>query len=150
MNEHTRTFDGSCTTYPPAPLRSMVRPSEAQHSFRPLFDPSSLGSSAKDGRGTLNARVALSPRLVFARLDSAQKNTEDLCRPSSARYAPWPRRDRRRSSKVIASPIPGHLSSYPIASSFFMQVTKSIPSHDHIPHRLWRSSGICAFKLVLI
>lgn len=58
-------------------------------------------------------------------------------------------RDCRRSSKVIASPIPGHLSSYPI---FFMQVTKPIPSHDHIPHlphRLWRSSGICAFILVL-
>jgi len=35
---------------------------------------------------------------------------------------------------------------------FFMQVTTFIPSHDHIhhaPHRLWRSSGNCAFILVL-
>ena len=41
--------------------------------------------------------------------------------------------DRRRSSKVLASPIPGHLSSYPITTPrFFFHASHEFPSHDHI------------------
>ena len=98
----------------------------------------------------LNARAAVSPRLVLVQTDLDAQNLEELCsRRSFASYAAWPRRDRRRSSMVLASSIPGHLSSYAITTTrFFMQVTKF---HDHIhssTHRLWRSFGTCAFILV--
>jgi hypothetical protein len=67
----------------------------------------------------------------------AKNSRRKLCfRRSFARYAAWPRRDRRRSSKVLASPISGHLSSYPITTPrFFFHASHEYPpiSHDHIP-----------------
>jgi hypothetical protein len=101
----------------------------------------------------LSARVAVSPRLVLVQTDLDAKNLEELCsRRSFASYAAWPRRDRRRSSMVLASSIPViYQATLLPPHAFFMQVTKSHPHHDHIhssTHRLWRSFGTCAFILV--
>ena len=45
-----------------------------------------------------------------------------------------PRRDRRRSSKVLASPISGHLSSYPITTPtlFFFHASHEVPPPSHM------------------
>lgn len=72
--------------------------------------------------------------------------------PLIASYAAWPRRDRRRSLKVLASSIRViyQATLFP-PHAFFMQVTKYHPHHDHIhasTHRLWRSSGTSAFIVV--
>jgi len=118
MNEHTRAFDGSRTTYISTGGHQFdqARPS-------PRLVPAStvLARVLRQGRPWNAERpsgVLSSVRLCAARLGA--ENTEELCcRPSLARYAAWSRWDCRRSSKVLASPIPGHLLSYPIAPRFF-------------------------------
>jgi hypothetical protein len=57
--------------------------------------------------------------------------------------------------RCLPLPYPGHLSSYPITPPrfpFFSCKSQSSYPHmiiSHAPHRLWRSSGNCAFILVL-
>ena len=99
----------------------------------------------------LNARAAVSPRLVLAQ--TTQRISKNYAAAAHSQAMP------RGHVGIVGAPRRCLPPPYPVIyqatllphAFFFMQVTKSHPHHDYIyssTHRLWRSSGTCAFIVV--
>jgi len=129
---------------------------QGKPSFSPLINRPCSGPPRSTAVGMLNARVAISPRLVLAPIDSVQR----ISRNYAAGAHP---QDMPRGHVGIVGALEGDCLSltgsfiklpYYCPTLFFSHATHEVPYphmiiSTHPPHRLWRSSGICAFILVL-